>query len=296
MLWNLLTDTKVEDRVRRLELPFNRYGYDHFGISQKHLSTFYSLLDRLYHNYFQVSVHGIDNVPPRGRAMIICNHSGGIAFDAAMISAAVFFEKNPPRLAQGMAEKFMNNVPFTAPWTYRAGHFTGLPENAIRLLNNDRLLMVFPEGARGTAKLYKERNSLVRFGTGFMRLALQTNSPIVPTAFLGGGDIFPTVANLYTLGKLVGAPYIPLVRHILPIPLPAKCELYFGEPMVFEGDGKEDDDIIEGYVSKVREKINGMLAHGCRNRQMSEADMLSSGWKPTTEQLEQGKQADTSES
>ena len=58
----------------------------------------------------------------------------------------------------------------------------GLPEHAVRLLEDDRLLLVFPEGARGTAKLFKDRNSLVRFGTGFMRLALQTGTPIVPTA------------------------------------------------------------------------------------------------------------------
>ena len=60
--------------------------------------------------------------------------------------------------------------------------------------------MVFPEGARGTAKLYKERHSLVEFGTGFMRLALKTNTPIIPFGFAGGGEAIPTVANAYALG------------------------------------------------------------------------------------------------
>src|SRR4029077_13360162 len=99
-----------------------------------------------------------------------------------------------PRLAQGMLEKFINRVPFASLWSNRCGQFTGLPEHAVRLLEDDRLLMVFPEGARGTAKLYKERHSLVQFGTGFMRLSLRTKTPIVPFGFIGGGEAVPTVA------------------------------------------------------------------------------------------------------
>jgi 1-acyl-sn-glycerol-3-phosphate acyltransferase len=284
-MWKLLIDASIEERVRRLELPFNRYGYDHFGVSQQHLAAFYTLLSKFYHSYFSIRAEGLENIPARGRAMLVGNHSGGVAFDGGMIIASAFFDKEPPRLVQGMVEKFMNSVPFTAPWMYRAGQFTGLPENATRLLDNERLLLVFPEGARGTAKLYKERNSLVRFGTGFMRLALQTGAPIIPFAFSGGGDIFPTVRNLYTLGKLVGAPYIPLTKYVVPLPLPKPCEIYYGEPLYFEGDGREDDDVIESYVAKVRGSINDLVTVGCENRNMSEDAMRASGWLPTEELL-----------
>ena len=115
--------------------------------------------------------------------MLVGNHSGGVAIDGAMVLASMFFDMDPPRLAQGMAEKFINKVPFASEWANRTGQFTGLPENAVRLLEDERLLVVFPEGARGTAKLYKERYSLVDFGTGFMRLALKTKTPIIPFAF-----------------------------------------------------------------------------------------------------------------
>jgi 1-acyl-sn-glycerol-3-phosphate acyltransferase len=96
-------------------------------------------------------------------------------------------EMDPARLGQGMAEKFLNMLPFASEWSSRCGQFTGLPEHAERLLNDERLLMVFPEGARGTAKLYWERYSLVGFGTGFIRLALATHTPVIPFAFIGGG-------------------------------------------------------------------------------------------------------------
>ena len=88
---------------------------------------------------------------------------GRIAIDGAMVIASCFLELDPPRLAQGMAEKFINRFPIASIWASRCGHFTGIPEHAQRLLEADRLLLVFPEGARGTAKLYKERNSLVDF-------------------------------------------------------------------------------------------------------------------------------------
>ena len=253
---------EVEARVGRLELPFDARGVDDYGISNWHLGVAFRLLGLLYRSYFQVSCEGIANIPPRGRAMLVGNHSGGIALDAAMVIASCFFELDPPRLAQGMAEKFINRLPIASVWASRCGQFTGIPEIAQRLLESDRLVLVFPEGARGTAKLYAERNSLVEFGSGFMRLALRTKSPIVPFAFLGGGDAIPTVSNLYKLGKLLGVPYLPITPWILPLPRPAKLSVHYGEPMHFEGTGSEDDDAIRGYVEQVKARIGGLIEKG----------------------------------
>ena len=235
---------------------------DDYGISKWHLGVAFRLLGLLYRNYFQVTCEGIANIPPRGRAMLVGNHSGGIALDAAMVIASCFFELDPPRLAQGMAEKFINRLPIASVWASRCGQFTGIPEIAQRLLESDRLVLVFPEGVRGTAKLYAERNSLVEFGSGFMRLALRTKSPIVPFAFLGGGDAIPTVSNLYKLGKLLGVPYLPITPWILPLPRPAKLSVHYGEPMHFEGTGSEDDDAIRGYVEQVKARIGGLIEKG----------------------------------
>jgi 1-acyl-sn-glycerol-3-phosphate acyltransferase len=141
-----------------------------------------------------------------------------------------------------------------------------LPENAERLLEDDRLLVVFPEGARGTAKLYRDRYSLVDFGSGFVRLALKTKAPIVPFAVLGGGEAFPTVANAYRLGRLVGVPYVPIVAYGVPVPLPAKIQIQYAPPLRFAGTGNEDDAVVWGYVDRVKEIIASMLAEGARTR------------------------------
>jgi 1-acyl-sn-glycerol-3-phosphate acyltransferase len=197
---------------------------------------------------------------------LVGNHSGGVALDGAVVVAACFFDLDPPRLAHGMAEKFLSRMPFMSEWSQRTGHFIGLPEHAKRLLLDDRLLLVFPEGARGTAKLFPERHSLVRFGTGFLRLSLETRTPIVPFGFVGGGDAIPTVANLYRLGKLFGAPYLPVTPYLLPLPLPVPVELRFGAPLRFEGDGTEDDVVIETWVEQVKDRIADLIAEGRRRQ------------------------------
>ncbi len=259
-------DKEVKSRIDRLELPFNLLGVDPYGVSKWHLRHGMTGLAAAYRWYFSVETRGIEHVPPRGRAMLVGNHSGGVAIDGAMVLASCLLEMDPPRLAQGMAEKFLNRLPFMSLWMARTGQFTGLPEHAERLLQEDRLLMVFPEGARGTAKLFKERNSLVDFGSGFVRLALKTKSPIIPFAVLGGGEAFPTVVNAYKLGRLLGVPYIPIVAYGLPLPIPAKIQIEYGPPMVFSGTGNEDDEIVFGYVDKVKEAIAGMLAAGAKRR------------------------------
>lgn len=257
----------IRERVDRIEIPWNRYGVDMYGVSKKHLVVGMTALSLLYKHYFSVKVQGIENVPRKGRAMLVGNHSGGVAIDGAMVLASMLLEMDPPRLAQGMVEKFINKIPLASLMANRTGQFTGLPEHAIRLLEDDRLLMVFPEGARGTAKLYKDRHTLVDFGTGFMRLALKTHTPIIPFAFLGGGDAVPTIANAVSLGKLFGVPYIPITPYLFALPLPVDLEIIYGEPMYLSGTGSEDDEVVAEYVYEVKSQIATMMERGRKKRE-----------------------------
>jgi 1-acyl-sn-glycerol-3-phosphate acyltransferase len=146
-------------------------------------------------------------------------------------------------------------MPFASSWTSRTGQLTGLPEHALQLLEAERLLMVFPEGARGTAKLFHERNTLVGFGTGFMRLALRSRCPIVPFAFVGGGEAVPTILNLRRLARVIGTPYVPLTPYLAPLPLPVRLDIHFGAPVLFEGTGDEEDDAVTRQVEDVKRAI-----------------------------------------
>ena len=158
----------------------------------------------------------------------------------------------------------------------RTGQFTGNPDQAKRLLEAERLILVFPEGARGTAKLAKDADSLVEFGTGFMRLALETKSPIIPFGFVGGGEALPTVANLKRLGRLLGVPYIPVTKWGVLIPKPTRFQLLYGKPMLFEGSGHERDEVVHTMVDRVKEKIRDLIRQGraLRQKSISEEDLV----------------------
>ncbi len=261
-MWKRAISPDVRERIERLELPFSRWGLDPYGISKDHLGVFLTMLGQAYKHYFRVRAFGIEHVPERGPAMLVSNHSGGLPTDGSMIIASIFFDHEPPRLAHGMVEIFAQSWPFMGPWFSRVGQLPGLPEHAKRLLLDGRLLLVFPEGARGTGKLYRDRYRLVRFGTGFMRIALETKAPIIPIAFIGGEEAIPTIYHAKSLAKLLNTPYVPITPYLLPIPLPVPCEVHFGEPMHFEGTGNEPDDVIERYVAKVKERVEQLIAVG----------------------------------
>jgi 1-acyl-sn-glycerol-3-phosphate acyltransferase len=245
----------IRQRIARLDVPFNEYGYDRYGVSKTYLEAFFTVLALFYRAYFRVAARGVEHIPTKGRAMLVGNHSGGYAIDGAMVLAAAFLELDPPRLAHAMADRFLFKLPLSSVWNARCGQFLGLPENAQRLLEDERLLLVFPEGTTGTAKLFTARNSLVGFGHGFMRLALRTGTPIIPFGFAGGGEALPTIYNAEGLGRLIGVPYVPLTPWGLPIPVPVRCAVQFGKPLVFSGTGDEDDTAVGELVDQVKRAI-----------------------------------------
>jgi 1-acyl-sn-glycerol-3-phosphate acyltransferase len=179
-----------------------------------------------------------------------------------MVLASIFFEMEPPRLAHGMVDKMAQQWPIASPLFSRVGQLSGLPEHAIQLLEHDRILMVFPEGTRGLGKLHRDKYQLTRFGTGFMRIALQTESPIIPFGLVGMEEAFPTITRLEPLAKLIGVPYLPIPSHLVPLPKPIKLQLRYGEPILRSGTGRESDEVIEGHVRVVTDAVAGLLAAG----------------------------------
>ena len=263
---SFLDDEQLRRNVERLDLDFNAYGIDRFGASRESIIRYYSPLTTIYRHWSKVTTFGIENVPPKGRALLIGNHSGGIGLDASMTVTSLLLHDENPRLAQGMADYFFARWPFMSVLTSRLGALTGIPEHAHLLLEAGRLVMVFPEGARRAGKLYRDRYKLIRFGTGFMRLALETRTPIVPFAFVGGEEAFPTMYKIEWLSKALGAPLVPVAPQIVLFPLPVSCQIYFGEPMLFEGDGSESDDEIEERVDRVKASIAGLIERGLEAR------------------------------
>jgi len=258
-------DDDLVARAKKLVVHNNEFGFDPFGLSRDSIARVMTFARFLYRRYFRAEAHGIEHLPASGRVVLVSNHSGQLPFDGLVIGTACFLEPEQPRLVRAMVEFFVPTVPFASYLFARWGQITGTPENCRRLLASDECVLVFPEGARGISKPFSKRYQLADFGTGFMRLALESGAPIVPVAVIGAEEQAPAI-NIKPLARLLGVPALPLVPYppfIAPVPLPVKYRLYFGEPMRFTGD--PDDDLSE-QVKTVRNRIESMIHMGLRGR------------------------------
>ncbi len=261
----------LEDRIDRLGIELNSAGFDRWGLHPDTLRKFAPYLYFLYKKYFRVETAGIDQIP-EGRVLFIGNHGGQVPLDAMMAGLALFIEGEPPRVARAMVERWVPTVPFVSSLFTRIGAMVGDPMNCRELLHHDQSVLVFPEGVRGSGKLFKDRYQLQRFGTGFMRLALETRTPIVPVAIIGTEETYPSVFNFELLAKAVGAPYFPvtpffpLLGPLGLLPLPSKITVRFGKPLNFEGDPGESEDLIRGKVQTVKEALQEEILTGLKLR------------------------------
>jgi 1-acyl-sn-glycerol-3-phosphate acyltransferase len=225
----------------------------------------------IYRHYFRAETFDIDRVP-EGRVLLIGNHAGQLPFDGAMVTVAMLLEAEPPRICRSMGEYFIPRMPWMGIAMARMGAMVGTPENCVHMLENEECVVAFPEGTRGMNKPYSERYRLQRMGLGFMRLALETATPIVPVAVVGSDDQQPGIANLTGMSRMLGIPAFPitvgfpLLGPLGMLPLPVKYRIYFGEPLRFEGDAADEDDAIRAKVDVVKDAIEGMLARGVRER------------------------------
>ena len=96
----------------------------------------------------------------------------------------------------------------------RTGSVVGTRKNCIDLLQTGECVIAFPEGVRGMNKLIWERYQLQEFGHGFMRLALETDTPIVPIAVVGSEEQAPAIANLRGAGTPAGHARVPGHAHL----------------------------------------------------------------------------------
>ncbi len=264
-------ETELEERVRRVPTRLNEFGYDPWGMSPDAVRGASLIPLLLYRYYFRVETHDIQRVPP-GRVLLISNHAGQLPFDATMIAIAMLLEAEPPRVVRGMAEYWVSQLPWVSVLAARGGGVSGTPQTCLEMLEAEEAVLAFPEGVRGMNKLYADRYQLKRFGTGFMRLALEAAAPIVPIAVVGSEEQQPSLANWESLGKVLGMPAFP-VTPTFPwlgplglLPLPVKYRIYFGEPLHFEGAPTDDDATIDAHVAQVRESIEKLFERGRKER------------------------------
>jgi len=262
LLSKLIIPDEINDLVERMQKDVGSLGYDPWGYNQESAKLGLVVLKFLYDHYFRVSAFGLKNIPKKGSAFVISNHSGQLPMDGTLIAAALATNPYGPRAPRAMIERFFPTVPFVYDLLTSMGAIIGDPINCIKMLERDEVVIVFPEGVRGSGKPYKKRYQLQYMGTGFIHIAIQTKSPIIPVGVVGCEETMPSLGSVDFLAKMLGLPYIPIAP---PLPLPAKVFINFGEPLYFEGDLDDEPEMIKK-VDIVKEKISKLIQDGLAQR------------------------------
>lgn len=245
------------------------YDTDEWGLDWEFLDVMRPFLTFLYKVYWRVETTGIEHIPIEGPALLAANHSGQLPWDGMMVSTAVLTEHPAQRLVRTLHAEWYPTVPFVSAWLVRMGQALATVENGVRLLAQDEVVAVYPEGYKGVSKTYWERYRLARFGQGdFVKMALTTNSPVIPVSVVGAEETYLALGNSRTLAQVTGFPYFP-VTPSFPwlgllglVPMPTKWYIDFGKPIPLDSYGPNQADnlvLVAQLTDQVRNTVQEMV-------------------------------------
>ncbi len=198
--------------------------------------------------YFRLSVIGKNKMPKKGRALIIANHSGYAGFDAVMLAHHI--QKHTGRMPRVLTHALWFISKTTSIPMKKMGFIKATRQNGVRHLNKDKYVLIFPEGEHGNFKPTAKAYHLQKFKKGFVRMALETNSPIVPALIIGAEETHINLAQL-KLTKFLKGTVIPVPLNV--IPLPARWKIIFLDPIKLPYGPEKLDD--EEYITEVSRSI-----------------------------------------
>ncbi len=268
-IWTMLNytlDYQGDVLKRRLT---GEYSTDEWGLDREYLNAVIPFFQFLYEKYWRVELTGLEHIPDEGRAMLVCNHSGQLPFDGAMLATGVMLKHPKQRLVRSLYATWFPTLPFVADFLTKCGQVLGTDENGTRLLEHDELISVFPEGYKGAGKLYKDRYRLARFGRGgFVRMALKIGAPMLPVAVVGAEETYISLAKSDLMAKLTGFPYFPFsptwpwLGPLGLIPMPTKWYIDIGEPIPLDRYRPADANnmmVVAQITDQVRSVVQKML-------------------------------------
>ena len=280
----LTTESAAADLARRKPEFYNRYAGmdDEFGFNLETFALWEHIFRFCYEEYFKVTFQGMNNIPDEGRVLLVGNHSGLVPLDGAMLTIAAVNLHRHPRRTRFLATDWFFSLPGLRDWARATGQVRATLENAKTLIENEEIVGIYPEGIRGVGKTFRERYRVHDFHPGFVQLAIQTQTPIVPVATIGGDEIFPNFANIKTFAQMLRMPFFPVTPALpwLPfplqfIPLPVKWMMRIHEPIYLDYPPEKAND--RKLVARIAKEIQYMIQKDL-NEQLRERKSAFTGW------------------
>ncbi len=187
------------------------------------------LLMRLY---FRLEARGTEHVPRSGALLLVSNHSS--VLDPPLVGGA------SPRQLTFLAKAELFDIPLfgrfiravNARPVRREGSDARALKTALRVLEEGKALLVFPEGTRGPEGRLREAKS----GAGM--LAVLSGAAVVPVFITGSGDALPRGTML---------------------PRPRKAIVRFGPPLHFKPNRDAQRNTAEGRKEAYRAATDEMM-------------------------------------
>jgi 1-acyl-sn-glycerol-3-phosphate acyltransferase len=223
---------------------------DGWGFDPGYVGSLAPVIDFLYDRWWRVEVAGLERIPERGPALLVANHAGVLPYDALMIATAV--RRGVSRDARFLAGDAAFELPYASPALRRLGGVPDSLHNARQLLEQQHVVIAFPERGTGAVKPFAERYRVGRFGRGeFVEAALRAQAPIIPCAVIGSEEVHPILRELSLFGRRLAVPLFG------PLPLPSKWLIAVGEPIVLGHPpaAAADRALVLSLSDRVRETI-----------------------------------------
>jgi 1-acyl-sn-glycerol-3-phosphate acyltransferase len=223
-------------------------------------SLIYKLLPHFFlelmKTYFRVQIEGQENIPKRGGALIIPNHSGVSGFDAMVLHHEI--TRASGRYPRVLTHHLWFLTKTTSIPAERLGFIEATTENGLKALKKKQLVDLFPEGEYGNFKPSNKAYQLQDFKRGFVRMAIEAGVPIIPVLILGAEESHVNLSRL-KLTKYLRGLVLPLPLNI--IPLPSKWKIIFMEPiqLPYEKGAAHDRELVKELAQEIQEKMQERL-------------------------------------
>ncbi len=242
---------------------------DAFGMAPESLQRMAPLLDFLVDHYWRVGLRGVEHLPEKGPCLLVANHSGLLPWDGLVLAHLLGRSLGLHQRPRFFVADWLMTLPFAMPALTRLGAVRACRENAEWLLRNEGYAIIFPEGAKGSTKVFRERYQLQRFGRGgVVRVALETGAPLVPVGVVGAEESHPILFKSTRAGKPLGVPFLPItptfpwLGPLGAVPLPTKWVVRVGEPLELPESGREEarnELLISRLNEELRQKIQDLV-------------------------------------